>query len=87
MLNGPTERDGVSAGDGAELVYLGLSPQARGNGIARTLLMHGMHACSAARFRTISLAVDSRNSPARKLYAALGFTRVSSRAALVRRLR
>lgn len=93
LLNGPAVRSGVSvgdggsAGDGAELVYLGLSPQARGKGIARALLMHGMHACSAARFRTISLAVDSRNGPARKLYDALGFTRVASRAALVRRLR
>ncbi|MFZ9881355.1 MAG: GNAT family N-acetyltransferase [Phycisphaerales bacterium] len=87
MLNGPVEREGVPAGDSAELVYLGLSPEARGKGIARTLLMHGMHACSNARLRTISLAVDSRNGPARKLYASLGFTRVSSRAALVRELR
>lgn len=71
----------------AELVYLGLSPEARGKGVARALLGSALHACSVSRIGLISLAVDALNEPARRLYLSNGFRRVSSRIALVRRLR
>ena len=77
-----TAADGASA----ELVYLGLAPSARGAGVARALLSHGMQACSRARIGTISLAVDARNEPARRLYESCGFRRTTSRAALIRPL-
>lgn len=70
----------------AELVYLGLAPAARGRGIARVLLAAGLRACSIARVGTVSLAVDSLNEPAKKLYESSGFRRTSSRVALVRSL-
>ncbi|MFZ4750270.1 MAG: GNAT family N-acetyltransferase [Phycisphaerales bacterium] len=80
LLNGSTD------GGSAELVYLGLARDARGTGIARALLTAGLHACSAARVSTVSLAVDAGNEPARRLYESHGFRRTSSRVALVRRL-
>jgi len=70
-------------GSGAELVYLGLAPAARGHGIAQALLAHGLHACSRSRCTSVSLAVDARNVFARRLYERNGFRRVSTRVALV----
>ncbi|MFM7259381.1 MAG: GNAT family N-acetyltransferase, partial [bacterium] len=71
-------------GSSAELVYLGLAPEARGRGVAAALLAHGMHACSRSRCTSITLAVDARNTHAARLYATNGFHRASSRIALVR---
>lgn len=81
LLN--TSPDGTSA----ELAYFGVAPSARGRGIARALLAAGLHACSAARIATVTLAVDSRNAPAKKLYENHGFRRTISRVALVKPLR
>lgn len=78
--------NGAPDAHSAELVYLGLSPEARGKGVARALLAAALHACSLARVGVVSLAVDALNEPARRLYLAHGFRRVSSRVALVRRL-
>ena len=74
-------------GGSAELAYFGVAPSARGRGIARVLLGVGLHSCSAARIATVTLAVDSRNAPAKKLYETHGFRRTISRIALVRPLR
>lgn len=74
-------------GSNAELVYLGLAPEARGRGVAASLLAHGMRACSRSFCSSVTLAVDARNSHACRLYDAHGFRRVSSRVALVRRTR
>lgn len=71
----------------AELVYLGLARTARGHGVARALLAEGLRLCSAARIGVITLAVDSLNEPARRLYASFGFRKTTSRVALVRALR
>lgn len=73
-------------GSSAELVYLGLAPAARGHGIARALLSHGMQECSRARIGSLSLAVDARNDPARRLYESCGFRCTTTRAALIRPL-
>jgi ribosomal protein S18 acetylase RimI-like enzyme len=73
-------------GAGAELVYLGVAPLARGTGLARVLLAQGMHACANARCRSVTLALDTLNAPARKLYETSGFHRTLSRIALVARL-
>ena len=72
-------------GSDAELVYLGLAPEARGKGIGQALLAHGLHACSRSRCASVSLAVDTRNVFARRLYERNGFRRVSTRVALVRK--
>jgi ribosomal protein S18 acetylase RimI-like enzyme len=71
----------------AELVYLGVAREARGRGVARALLVEGMRRCADAGLRSVTLAVDARNAPARRLYDALGYTQTSSRVALIRALR
>ncbi len=76
----------IADGVGAELVYLGVAPLARGSGLARVLLAHGLLACMRARCKTVTLAVDARNEPARKLYETSGFHCTSTRVALVARL-
>ncbi|MFN9077144.1 MAG: GNAT family N-acetyltransferase [bacterium] len=77
LLN--TSPDGTSA----ELAYFGVAPSARGRGIAKALLATGLHACSTARISTVTLAVDSRNLPAKRLYDAHGFRKTIARVALV----
>ncbi len=71
----------------AELAYFGVAPSARGRGISRALLAAGLHACSTARIGTVTLAVDSRNIPAKTLYEDNGFRRTISRVALVKPLK
>lgn len=73
-------------GSAAELVYFGLSPHARGKGLGRTMLAAGLHACSRDRAPSVSLAVDTRNAAAKKLYEESGFRKTASRVALVKRL-
>jgi len=73
-------------GTSSELAYFGLDPAVRGLGLGRILLAAALHAVSAARVETVTLAVDARNAPAKKLYAANGFKQTASRVALVRAL-
>jgi ribosomal protein S18 acetylase RimI-like enzyme len=70
-----------------ELVYFGLVPLARGKGIGDLLMEHALHACTAANCRQITLAVDSRNTPALRLYRRHGLKDVCSRIAMMRDLR
>lgn len=69
-----------------ELVYLGLAPSLRGQGLASRLLAMGVHALRSRRHRTIACAVDARNAPARRLYEGFGFRPFAQRVALVRAL-
>ena len=76
-----------SHSDSIELVYFGLTPNGRGRGLSDVLLQHALHAAVKHNARTITLAVDSRNTPALKLYHRHGFRDVCSRVALIRDLR
>lgn len=80
LLNPSPQQDSV------ELVYLGLAPQARGKGLGRSLLRHGL-AKVAGRHRTITLAVDEQNHPALALYRAEKFRSVLRRVAMIRSIR
>lgn len=71
-------------GSSSELAYFGLAPAVRGLGLARILLAAALHEVSAARVGTVTLAVDARNAPAKRLYATNGFKQTASRVALVR---
>jgi len=73
--------------DSLELVYLGLTPEARGRGLGAMLLELALWQVRRAGKRQISLAVDSRNVPALKLYYRHGLKRIASRTALIRDLR
>jgi ribosomal protein S18 acetylase RimI-like enzyme len=70
-----------------ELVYLGLVPEARGRGLGRMLLRHGLSLLAGRDERSVQLAVDDANSPAIRLYRREGFHRVLRRIAMVRSLR
>jgi ribosomal protein S18 acetylase RimI-like enzyme len=73
--------------DVLELVYLGLTPEARGRGLADVLLAAALHAVREESCACLSLAVDSRNTPALKLYYRHGLSHVCSKLALIRDLR
>jgi ribosomal protein S18 acetylase RimI-like enzyme len=84
--------------DSIELVYLGLGPELRGLGLGRRLLGHALqtigdcvvaaevgdalHGLSLAG--GITLAVDTRNAPAVRLYREAGFQRTGTRIPLVK---
>lgn len=78
LLNPSPEQDSI------ELVYLGLTPEARGKGLAALLLRHAIARARVHPARWITCAVDRRNTPARKLYARAGFEPFTERTALVR---
>lgn len=70
-----------------ELVYIGLSPDVRGHGLGRTLMHTALAALAGRREHTVTCAVDTRNTPAMRLYSALGFDSFAERIALVRPVR
>jgi mycothiol synthase len=56
-----------------ELVYLGVTPAARGAGLGRQIVRHAQWMCQRGGARQLVLAVDADNTPALKLYASAGF--------------
>lgn len=71
----------------AELVYVGLVPEARGRGAGDLLIRWGLAVVGLENRRYFSLAVDASNAPALRLYHRHGFARVGARTALLRDLR
>lgn len=67
-----------------ELVYLGLSPEARGHGLAEKLLRHGLWLGHRHRAQNMLLAVDDQNVPAVRLYQRLGFQASCRKLAMIR---
>jgi GNAT superfamily N-acetyltransferase len=55
-----------------EVVYLGLTPAARGRGLGRQAIAHAIELARPHASR-LELAVDIRNRPATRLYNATGF--------------
>ena len=71
-----------------ELVYLGLSPEVRGQGLGKHLLAMGLEELRRKHASwPMTLAVDKRNAPALHLYGALGFRSFGDRIAFVRPVR
>jgi ribosomal protein S18 acetylase RimI-like enzyme len=56
-----------------EVSYLGLTPSARGRGLGIAALAHAVE-LARLHAESLELAVDTRNIPARELYARTGFT-------------
>ena len=75
-----------TSGDTIELTYLGLAKWARGKGFGALLLDTALWKASTAAERTVTLAVDERNTPAERLYRSRGFRTVARRRAFARRL-
>jgi mycothiol synthase len=61
-----------------EVVYLGLTPAARGRGLGRSVIAHALELAGPCVPR-LELAVDVRNVPALRLYETTGFTVVDRR--------
>lgn len=70
-----------------ELVYLGLVPAARGRKLSDVLMRQAMIGVVEHGFSRLTLAVDSRNAPALKLYYRHGMAQAGSKLALMRDLR
>ncbi|HEX4125556.1 MAG TPA: GNAT family N-acetyltransferase [Tepidisphaeraceae bacterium] len=72
--------------DTAELVYLGLVPAARGRGIGNMLMRLAITQVPAMQCAKLTLAVDSGNAPAIRLYHRFGMQESGRRIALMRTL-
>lgn len=66
-----------------EVVYLGLLPAWRGRGFGLPLMHKTHQTAREMAASSVSLTVDARNRPARKLYDACGFQETSSRDAWI----
>ncbi|MCA9303051.1 MAG: GNAT family N-acetyltransferase [Phycisphaerales bacterium] len=62
-----------------ELVYIGLGPTARGLGLGRMLLNHAIRNARSLGASELSCAVDTRNTPALRIYESMGFTAFDAR--------
>lgn len=76
----------LARGQAAELVYLGISPEARGRGLGDWLMRRALSATAEMGIGRLSLAVDSINAPALKLYYRFGMSRLASKVAMMRKL-
>jgi ribosomal protein S18 acetylase RimI-like enzyme len=76
----------VRSAETIELVYLGLVPAARGRGLGDVMMRQALAATAAQGVGRLSLAVDSNNAPALKLYYRHGMQRVGAKLAMMRRL-
>jgi mycothiol synthase len=56
-----------------DVAYVGVVPAARRRGVGMELVVKALWEAKAAGILQVSLAVDSRNEPARRLYRRLGF--------------
>ena len=74
----------VPESSNAELVYLGVAPEARARGLARALLESVIWGLAGGSTQRMVCAVDERNTPAANLYKSLGFVEFSRRRAFVR---
>jgi ribosomal protein S18 acetylase RimI-like enzyme len=77
LLNEVTHRQAY------ELVYLGLSPVYRGQGLGTRMLRYGVAQVAQRRGASLLLAVDQDNTPAVRLYRREGFTATGHKTALL----
>jgi len=62
-----------------DLVYLGVVPEARGRGVGRALLGQAIRDTARMGLPVLTVAVDTENGPAWRLYAGAGFKEVRRR--------
>jgi ribosomal protein S18 acetylase RimI-like enzyme len=78
----------VPRSDMAELAYLGLAPDARGRGLGDVMLRQAFWTVrQRMQLPRVTLAVDSRNIPALKLYYRHGMQQMGVKTAMLRDLR
>lgn len=69
-----------------ELVYLGLGPKLRGRGLGSELMSLGVRVSANTGLGELACAVDTRNTPALRVYRQAGFTQFGVRRAMVKPL-
>jgi mycothiol synthase len=62
-----------------EVVYMGCLPEYRNQGYGSSLLAHGVELARSRSVTAMSLSVDEKNMPARKLYGTFGFDEMTRR--------
>jgi ribosomal-protein-alanine N-acetyltransferase len=67
------------AADEAEILNVAVTPAARGTGVGRALVRHGLHVAAEAGALATFLEVRPSNAPALALYASFGFVTVGQR--------
>lgn len=67
-----------------ELVYLGLVPEVRAQGLGRPLIEQVLRLAAGTGATEITVAVDVRNTPARRIYEAAGFREFDQRRVMLR---
>lgn len=70
-----------------EVTYMGVAPHARGQGIGRLLLRRALAEAYLSGFQRLTLAVDSENAPALRLYRSFGFFETARQRAMIRRMK
>jgi len=64
-----------------EIVYVGVAPSARRQGIGAVLMQRAMDLARRCGARRVTVVVDERNAAARRLYESFAFVEVARRAA------
>ena len=77
----------IPQSNSVELVYLGISPQARGLGLGRSVLSYAIDQLGVLVFNEVTCAVDNRNTPALSIYESLGFKCFDARIGFVAPIR
>ena len=77
----------VPRSDMAEVAYLGVIPEARGTGAGTVMMRQAFATARQMKLRSLTLAVDSVNSPALRLYYKNGMQQVGSKIAMFRDMR
>ncbi|MSQ97169.1 MAG: GNAT family N-acetyltransferase [Gemmataceae bacterium] len=66
-----------------EVAYLGMVPECRRRRLGRAMMLHALDALRAQPVARLTLAVDTRNEPALRLYRSLGFVETKSNEVLL----
>lgn len=66
-----------------ELAYLGIAPEFRGRKLGRAMMLHALDVLRVQPAARLTLAVDTRNEPARRLYQSLGFVETETNEVLL----
>lgn len=70
--------------DQAELIYMGLTPEARGRGLGLRLVQRAFCEAAAMGVDQLMVAVDDGNTPARRVYERAGFAPWAKRYVYIR---
>ena len=73
--------NGAASPQAGEIVYVGVAPAFRGQGLARAMVLRAAAQARRDKYYAVTLAVDSRNQRATALYEEIGFRPVFSRQA------